>query len=86
MSLIIPAYNEEAALPLRICNLAPLITPQKSWKLSLFPMAPPMPTNSILSGLPGQNHRIIVLPARGGKSNAMNHGVKGSRFEILSVL
>jgi cellulose synthase/poly-beta-1,6-N-acetylglucosamine synthase-like glycosyltransferase len=83
VSLIIPAYNEEAALPLRIRNLNAIDYPPEKLEVVFVSDGSTDSTHSILSGLHGLDHQVIVLPGRGGKSNAMNHGVKRSRFEIL---
>src|SRR5579872_7516188 len=83
VSLIIPAYNEEAALPLRITNLLDIDYPAEKLEVIFISDGSTDATNSILQSIPGQNHKVIELPALGGKSNAMNYGVAGSKFEIL---
>lgn len=83
VSLIIPAYNEAEELPARIANLRDIDYPPEKLEIIFVSDGSTDATNAILESAQGQNVRTIILPAREGKANAMNEGVKKSRFSIL---
>jgi cellulose synthase/poly-beta-1,6-N-acetylglucosamine synthase-like glycosyltransferase len=83
VSLIIPAHNEEAVLPPRITNLTDIDYPPDKLKVIFVSDGSTDGTNSILDRVEGQSLRKILLPARGGKANAMNRGVEESKSDIL---
>ncbi len=83
ISLIIPAYNEAAALPARIANLHDIDYPPEKLEVVFVSDGSTDATNSILARAQGGNVRTLQLPARGGKANAMNRGVLASQSNIL---
>lgn len=83
ISLIIPAYNEAGALPAKIANLSEIDYPGQKLEVIFVSDGSTDATNSLIERLQGQHVRKILLPARGGKANAMNHGVEASQSDIL---
>jgi len=81
VTFITAAYNEEAALPAKLQNLAALDYPREKLEIVFISDASTDRTNEILSAAPGV--RLIVLPRRGGKSSALNVAVTQAANEIL---
>lgn len=83
VSLIVPAHNEAAALPQKLANLGTLSYPAEKLEVVFVSDGSKDSTNEILAGHEGENINNIFLPERGGKANALNHGVERSHNEIL---
>jgi cellulose synthase/poly-beta-1,6-N-acetylglucosamine synthase-like glycosyltransferase len=83
VTLIIPAYNEQARLPDKIKNLQELDYPPEKVEIIFVSDGSTDETNEILRGAARPGLRTIVLPTRGGKSNALNQGVAAARHDIL---
>ena len=83
VSLIIAAYNEESRLKEKIANLKGLDYPPEKLEVVFVSDGSTDGTNEILRSLEGPNTQTILLTARGGKPNALNHGVARSRNSIL---
>ena len=83
VSLIIPAYNEQACLPAKIRNLRELDYPADRLEIIFVSDGSTDGTNDILASVEESHIRTIFLPQRGGKPNALNRGVAQSRAEIL---
>ncbi|HXN24896.1 MAG TPA: glycosyltransferase family 2 protein [Candidatus Dormibacteraeota bacterium] len=83
VSLIVPAHNEAKALPQKLANLNTLSYPPQKLEVIFVSDGSEDDTNGILSRLSGETIRNVFLSERGGKSNALNHGVDRARNEIL---
>ncbi len=83
VSLIVPAHNEAAALPEKLANLKTLAYPQKKLEVIFVSDGSGDDTNGLLAQQSGENFHNIFLAERGGKSNALNHGVERARNAIL---
>ena len=83
VSLIVPAHNEQAYLPNKLKNLRELDYPAGKLEVIFISDGSTDGTNEILSSAPDVNLRTLILPARGGKANALNEGVTRSHSEIL---
>jgi len=75
VSLIIPAHNEEAALPAKLVNLIELDYPADRLEVIFVSDGSADRTNEILKQAERPALRLVELPRRGGKSSALNHGV-----------
>lgn len=83
VSLIIPAYNEEAHLPAKIINLRELEYPPEKLQVIIVSDGSTDRTVEILKAVPDPIIEKIFLPVRKGKSNALNQAVSRSRGDIL---
>ncbi|HZP01363.1 MAG TPA: glycosyltransferase family 2 protein [Terriglobia bacterium] len=83
VSIIVPAYNEEARLPDKIVNLREITGGSDQYEIIFISDGSTDGTNSILSELPDTNMRALFLPTRQGKPNALNHGVAAAHNEVL---
>ncbi|HSE05569.1 MAG TPA: glycosyltransferase family 2 protein [Methylomirabilota bacterium] len=83
VSILIPAYNEEAHLPAKLVNLQALEYPRDRLEVIFVSDGSTDGTNEILHGLDQPQVRTLVLPARGGKATALNHAVEQAKHEIL---
>jgi cellulose synthase/poly-beta-1,6-N-acetylglucosamine synthase-like glycosyltransferase len=83
VSIIVPAYNEEARLPDKIVNLREITSGSDKYEILFISDGSTDGTNSILSELRDSNMRALLLPTRQGKPNALNHGVAAAHNEVL---
>jgi cellulose synthase/poly-beta-1,6-N-acetylglucosamine synthase-like glycosyltransferase len=83
ISLIVPAHNEASALPEKLANLNTLAYPAEKLEIIFVSDGSLDETNEILARQSGEKFHNIFLRMRGGKSNALNHGVENARNEIL---
>ncbi len=83
ISIIIPAYNEENALPAKIENLRDLDFPRDRLQVVFVSDGSEDGTNQILQNLREANYECILLNERKGKANALNHAVARATNEIL---
>jgi cellulose synthase/poly-beta-1,6-N-acetylglucosamine synthase-like glycosyltransferase len=83
VSLLIPAYNEAASLHEKIANLRNLDYPAEKLEIIFVSDGSTDGTNDFLKALPDANIRLVVLPGRKGKANALNYAVAQARNEIL---
>ena len=83
VSLIIPAHNEEAALPAKLVNLVELDYPADRLEVVFVSDGSSDHTNEILKQAERPGLRLVELPWRGGKSSALNHGVAAASHEII---
>jgi cellulose synthase/poly-beta-1,6-N-acetylglucosamine synthase-like glycosyltransferase len=83
VSLIIPAHNEEAALPAKLVNLVELDYPADRLEVIFVSDGSSDRTNEILKQAQRPALRLVELPWRGGKSSALNHGVAAASHEII---
>lgn len=83
VSLVVPAHNEEDVLPAKLANLAALDYPPEKIEVIFVSDGSTDRTDNILAGASAANRRVLRLPRRGGKANALNHGVAAARGEVL---
>ncbi|MGA3166522.1 MAG: glycosyltransferase family 2 protein [Terriglobia bacterium] len=83
ISLLIAAYNEERYLVDRIANLQQLDYPREKLEVVIVSDGSTDRTNEILQSVGHPNLRVILLPDRKGKSNALNCAVKQAQHDIL---
>jgi cellulose synthase/poly-beta-1,6-N-acetylglucosamine synthase-like glycosyltransferase len=83
VSLIIPAYNEEAHLWGKVANIQQLDYPREKLEVIFVSDGATDRTNAILQAIQEPNIKAIFLPVRKGKANALNHAVSRACHEIL---
>lgn len=83
VTLVIPAYNEEARLADKLANIRMLDYPADRLEVVFVSDGSSDGTNGILAGSEATGFHSLVLPARGGKASALNQGVARARHEIL---
>lgn len=83
ISLIFPAYNEEAHLPEKIANTREIDYPQDKLEVLVVSDGSTDGTNEILHNLHDANFHAILLPERKGKYNALNAAVKTASHDLL---
>jgi biofilm PGA synthesis N-glycosyltransferase PgaC len=84
VSLIIPAHNEERHLPAKLANLAALDYPKDRLEILFVSDGSTDATNEILGRAAAAGDiTLLALPARGGKSSALNQAVPRARQDIL---
>lgn len=83
LSLIVPAHNEERDLPAKLANLGEIDYPRDRLEVIFVSDGSTDGTNDILEEARDRHVRLVILPARGGKSSALNRGVAEARHEIL---
>jgi cellulose synthase/poly-beta-1,6-N-acetylglucosamine synthase-like glycosyltransferase len=83
VSIIIPAYNEEKALPQKIENLRRLDFPRERFEVIFVSDGSTDRTSQILQSIQGANVECVVLNERKGKANALNRAVERARNPIL---
>jgi cellulose synthase/poly-beta-1,6-N-acetylglucosamine synthase-like glycosyltransferase len=82
VSLVIPAYNEEARLPDKLANIRQLDYPADRLEVIFVSDGSTDDTNALLSAA-SPAVRTVLLAARGGKASALNQGVAQASHEIL---
>ena len=83
VSMVIPAFNEEAHLAEKIANLHTINYPPGKLEVIFVSDGATDGTNEILKARAEPEWRLIILPERGGKANALNQAVRQARNEIL---
>jgi cellulose synthase/poly-beta-1,6-N-acetylglucosamine synthase-like glycosyltransferase len=83
LSMLIPAFNEEAHLAEKIANLHTINYPAGKLEVIFVSDGATDGTNEILKARAEPEWRLIILPERGGKANALNQAVRQVRNEIL---
>ena len=83
VTLIIAAHNEDAHLGDKLANIRQLDYPRDRLDVIVVSDGSTDGTNAILRAVHDPNIRCIFLPARAGKSSALNHAVAQARQEIL---
>ncbi|MGH7385343.1 MAG: glycosyltransferase family 2 protein [Candidatus Rokuibacteriota bacterium] len=83
VSLIVPACNEERDLPAKLANLGQIDYPTDRLDVIFVSDGSTDGTNRLLQEAAKGGSRAIILPTRGGKSNALNCGVAEARHQIL---
>ncbi len=83
VSLLIPAYNEQAHLADKLVNIRALDYPHDRLEVIFVSDGSTDSTNAILETIDDTNILTVFLPERGGKSNALNHAVDQAKHEVL---
>jgi cellulose synthase/poly-beta-1,6-N-acetylglucosamine synthase-like glycosyltransferase len=83
VSFLIAAYNEESCLPGKLKNLRELAYPADKLEVIIVSDGSTDRTNEILRGAEDPKLRVMILPERGGKANALNQAVAAARHEVL---
>jgi cellulose synthase/poly-beta-1,6-N-acetylglucosamine synthase-like glycosyltransferase len=83
LSLVVPAYNEAGVLPDKLANLAALDYPREKLEVVFVSDGSTDETDAILAAQEGKGVRLLRVPRRGGKSNALNVGVAAATHEVL---
>lgn len=83
VSIIIPVHNEERVIRDKISNLLSLEYPRHKTEIIIVSDASDDGTNEIVSSRVDEGIRFFVLPNRKGKANALNHGLKEARHDIV---
>ena len=84
VSLLIPAFNEEATLLQKIRNLREMDYPPEKVQIVFVSDGSTDGTNEILKRVTDPNIEAIFLPHRSGKAVALNQAVLRARHEILA--
>jgi len=83
VSLVIAAHNEEDCLPEKIENTRQLDYPADKLELIFVSDGSTDGTNQILANVKEQNFRMLLLPKREGKANAINQGTALAQCDVL---
>ncbi len=83
VTLIVPAYNEQAHLPAKIANLHQIDYPRGKLEVLFISDGSTDDTNAILEEVGDPLVQTVLLPVRSGKVNALNFGVARARHELL---
>ena len=83
VSMIIPAFNEEACLPVKIANTRRLEYPREKLQVIFVSDGSTDATNEILASLQDPAIQTVFLSQRQGKFNAVNNGVARALHDIL---
>jgi len=83
VSLLIPAFNEEARLRQKISNIREMDYPTEKIQIVFASDGSTDGTNEILKRLEDPNIEAIFLSSRSGKAVALNQAVLHARHEIL---
>jgi cellulose synthase/poly-beta-1,6-N-acetylglucosamine synthase-like glycosyltransferase len=83
VTLIVPAYNEEACLPAKILNALQIEYPVEKLQIVFVSDGSTDLTNKILSSFQQPSIQAVLLPKRMGKANAVNVAVSQSQHDIL---
>ena len=83
LTLVVPAYNEAEVLPAKLANLAALDYPREKLEVVFVSDGSTDGTDEILAGAQADGIRLVCVPHRGGKANALNHGVAAARHGML---
>jgi len=83
VSLVVCAHNEQAQLPDKLANIRAFDYPRDRLEVIFVSDGSTDRTNGILLAAADAGIRAVLLPQRGGKSNALNHGVDQAKHDIL---
>ncbi len=83
VTLVIPAYNEEAHLADKIANVAALAYPRDRLQVIFVSDGSTDRTNDILMRIRAPWMQVIIRPDRSGKAAALNAAVAQAKHEIL---
>lgn len=83
VTLVVPAYNEAAVLPAKLADVAALDYPREKLEVVFVSDGSTDGTDAILAATEMPGIRVVRVPRRGGKSNALNVGVAAAQHELL---
>jgi len=83
VTLIVPAYNEEAHLKDKIANVQELDYPRDRLQVVFVSDGSTDRTNEILDAVDDPVIETLLLPERSGKATALNRAVEAARHGIL---
>jgi cellulose synthase/poly-beta-1,6-N-acetylglucosamine synthase-like glycosyltransferase len=83
VDFIVAAYNEESCLHEKINNLKQLDYPPDKLRIIFVSDGSTDRTNELLQAEDGPGFRVIVVPQRGGKANALNYAAEEAHAKIL---
>lgn len=83
VSLIIPAHNEARAIATKLANVRSLDYPADKLEIVFVSDGSDDGTSEMLQAAGGGNIKVLVLPERGGKAVALNHGIAAARHDLL---
>jgi len=83
VSLLIAAYNEEMHLPNRLANLRQMDYPAEKMEVIFVSDGSTDRTNEILRCVDQPNIRVISLPERRGKANALNAAAQAAHHDLF---
>jgi cellulose synthase/poly-beta-1,6-N-acetylglucosamine synthase-like glycosyltransferase len=83
VTLVVPAYNEEAHLKDKLANVQALDYPRDRLQVVFVSDGSTDRTNEILQSVDVSICETLLLPQRSGKANALNQAVRVARHGIL---
>jgi cellulose synthase/poly-beta-1,6-N-acetylglucosamine synthase-like glycosyltransferase len=83
VSLVVPAYNEDAHLADKLANIRALDYPCDKLQVVFVSDGSTDGTNDILHGIRDDNVAVVLLPERRGKPYALNAGVQRAVHDIV---
>jgi cellulose synthase/poly-beta-1,6-N-acetylglucosamine synthase-like glycosyltransferase len=83
VTLIVPAYNEEAHIGDKIANVLALDYPTDRLQVIVISDGSTDGTNDELRGIDAPHIEVLIRPQRSGKAGALNFAVARARHEIL---
>ena len=83
VSFVMAVYNEAAALPRKLRNLAGLDYPADRYEIVVISDGSTDSSNEILAGWPDSRLRVAAAPRREGKASALNRGMALAHGEII---
>jgi cellulose synthase/poly-beta-1,6-N-acetylglucosamine synthase-like glycosyltransferase len=83
VTVVVPAYNEEACLPGKLANLAEVEYPRDRLQVIIVSDGSTDRTNEILDAITDPFIETIALTRRGGKAAALNRALENAKHEIV---
>lgn len=83
VTLIIPAYNEEAYLQGKIANVGELDYPREKLQVIFVSDGSTDGTNDLLRAISNPTVETMLLPQRSGKGQALNRAVERARHDLI---
>jgi cellulose synthase/poly-beta-1,6-N-acetylglucosamine synthase-like glycosyltransferase len=83
VTLVVPAYNEQACLANKILNLLQIDYPADKLEIVFVSDGSTDRTNEILNSSKHPSIRVVLLPDRMGKANALNVAISEAHHDIL---
>jgi cellulose synthase/poly-beta-1,6-N-acetylglucosamine synthase-like glycosyltransferase len=83
ISVLIAAYNEEAAIERKIRQTLELEYPADKMEVLVLSDCSTDRTDEIVKAFPDRRVRLVRMAERGGKTHAQNEGIKQARGEVI---
>lgn len=83
VSMVVAAFNEERDLERKLQNIREIDYPAERMQVIFVSDGSTDRTNAILGAVQDANIKAVLLEQRGGKANALNHGVDCASHDIL---